>query len=91
MSGWIADHMENVSLHGIKSNPCPKCAVPPEDLGSQAGHHCARDYARYEPYERENPSLDSEPTTLLTLATRMKLIVSKGAKRFSRTRESFDA
>ena len=60
MSGWIADHMENVTLHGIKSNACPKCEVPPEELGSRAGHHCARDYARYERYERENPSLDSE-------------------------------
>jgi len=60
MSGWIANHMENVTLHGIKSNPCRKCEVPPEDLGSRAGHHRARDYARDERYERENPSLDSE-------------------------------
>ena len=29
MSGWIADHMENVTLHGIKSNACPKSEVPP--------------------------------------------------------------
>jgi len=35
MSGWIADHMENVTLHGIKSNACPKCEVPPEELGSR--------------------------------------------------------
>jgi len=48
MSEWIVDHMENVTLHGIKSNACPKCEVPPEELGSQAGHHRARDYARYE-------------------------------------------
>jgi len=60
MSGWIADHMENVTLHGIKSNASPKCEVHPEELGSPAGHHRARDYARYERYERENPSLDSE-------------------------------
>jgi len=59
MSGWIADHMENVTLLGIKSNACPKCEVPPEAL-SRAGHHRARDYARYERYERENRSLDSE-------------------------------
>jgi len=59
MSGWIADHMENVTLHGIKSNACPKCEVPPEEL-SRAGHHRARHYARYERYERENQSLDSE-------------------------------
>jgi len=60
MSGWIADHMENVTLHGIKSNACPKCEVPPEELGSRPDHHRARDYARYEHYECENPSLDSE-------------------------------
>jgi len=59
MSGWIADHMENVTLHRIKSTTWPKCEVPPEELGSQVGHHRARDYARYECYERENPSLDS--------------------------------
>jgi len=57
MSGWIADHMENVTQHGIKSNACPKCEVPPEELGSRAGHHRARDCARY---ECENPYLDSE-------------------------------
>jgi len=34
--------------------------VPPKELGSRAGHHRAREYARYERYERENPSLDSE-------------------------------
>jgi len=60
MSGWISDHMENVTLHGIKSNTCPTYEVPPEELGSRAGHHRARDNARYERYERENPSLDSE-------------------------------
>jgi len=60
MSGWIADHMENVTLPRIKSNACPKCEVPPEEFGSRAGHYCARDYARYERYERENPSVDSE-------------------------------
>jgi len=60
MSGWIAEHMENVTLPRIKSNACPKCEMPPEELGSRAGHHCARDYAGCERYVRENPSLDSE-------------------------------
>jgi len=60
ISGWIADHMENITLHGIKSNARPKCEVPPEELGSRAGHYPARDYARYKGYERETPSLDSE-------------------------------
>ena len=52
--------MENVSLHRIKSNACPKCEVPPEELGSGTNHHHSRDYARYECYEYENPARDSE-------------------------------
>ena len=46
ISWWIVDHMENVTLHGIKSNACPTCEVPSEELGSRAGHHRAIDYAR---------------------------------------------
>jgi len=46
ISGWIADHMDNVTLYWIKSNACPKCEVPPEELGSRPGHHRARDYTR---------------------------------------------
>jgi len=60
ISAWIADHMENVTLHGIKSNTCPKCEVPPEELESRAGHYRARDCTRYEGYECVNPSLDSQ-------------------------------
>jgi len=60
MSGWIPDHMENVTLYGIKSNPCPEWEVPPKELGSRAGEHRARDYTKYERHECENPSLDSE-------------------------------
>jgi len=25
LSAWIADYMENVALHGLKTNSCPKC------------------------------------------------------------------
>ena len=28
LSAWIVDHMENVALHGLKTNACPKCEVP---------------------------------------------------------------
>ena len=52
LSGWIADHMENATLHRIKTNTCPKCEVPPYELGTGANHHRARDYARNERYER---------------------------------------
>ena len=48
LSAWIADHMENVALHGIKSNSCPKCEVPPGEIGTDAGRkYPARDHARH--------------------------------------------
>ena len=34
LSVWIADHMEKVALHGIKSNTCPKCEVRLGELGT---------------------------------------------------------
>jgi hypothetical protein len=53
LSAWIADHMENVALHGIKSNACPKCEVPPDALGTDASPHPPRDYAAYERNEED--------------------------------------
>jgi len=32
---WISDHMENVALHGLKTNAYPKCEVPTHELGTQ--------------------------------------------------------
>ena len=29
LSMWIADYIENTTLHAIKKNACPKCEVPP--------------------------------------------------------------
>ena len=51
LSAWVADHMENVTLHGLKSNACPTCEVPAEELGTNIKNYRARDYARYERYE----------------------------------------
>ena len=34
LSAWIADHMENVALHVLKTNACPKCEVPTNKLGT---------------------------------------------------------
>jgi len=59
LAAWIADHMENVALHGIKSNVCPKFEVLSGELGTDASSHRARDYARYEGCERESASDDS--------------------------------
>jgi len=49
LSTWIADHMENVALHGLKTNACPQCEVPTHELGTNARSYRTRDYARYQP------------------------------------------
>src|ERR1700709_2960207 len=47
--------MENVALHRVKSNACPKCEVPPDALGTDAEQtYPARDYAIYKRLEQEN-------------------------------------
>jgi len=33
MSGWIEDHIANVTLPGMQSNACRKCELSPEELG----------------------------------------------------------
>jgi len=46
LSAWIADHRENVALHGLTTNACPKCEVPTNELGTNARSYRARDYVR---------------------------------------------
>jgi len=46
--------MENVALHGIKYNVCPKCEMLPGELGTEANRHRTQDYARYEHCEHES-------------------------------------
>jgi len=36
LSTWIADHMQNMALHRLKTNACPKCEVPTHKLGTNA-------------------------------------------------------
>jgi len=36
LSAWIEDHMENVVLHGLKTNASPKCEVLTNELGTNA-------------------------------------------------------
>jgi len=54
LSAWVVDHMEKVTLHGLKSNACPTCEVPAGELGTNIKNYRARDYARYERYGYEN-------------------------------------
>jgi len=54
LAAWIADHMENVALHGIKSNVCPRWEVPAVKLGTNMKLYPGRDYAIYHNYDYEN-------------------------------------
>ena len=48
LAGWIADHVENETLHGLKRMRCTVCEVPIERLGSDAKEaHPTRDYQKY--------------------------------------------
>jgi len=60
VSGWIADNMENVALHGLKTNACPKCEVPTYELGTNAKNYRCRDYPRYQGYKPENANSGTE-------------------------------
>jgi len=51
---WIADHTENVALHGIKSNVCHRSEEPVVDLGTNMKVYPVRDYAIYHQYDYEN-------------------------------------
>ena len=53
LSEWIANHMENVALHGVKFNSCPKGKILPWEL-EIACKYSPRDYTKYEYCEREN-------------------------------------
>jgi len=60
LSAWVVDYMENVTLHGLKSNACPTCEVPAGKLGTNIKTYRARDYARSERYGYENRFPDSK-------------------------------
>jgi len=48
LAAWIADHMENVTLHGIVQNRCPACEEDVERLGEVVELPAkARDYSEY--------------------------------------------
>ena len=34
VSTWLADHMENVNIHGIKTNRSPVCTATQSQLGT---------------------------------------------------------
>lgn len=36
VGGWLADHLEHVTLQNLKNNTCPVCEVGPKDLNALA-------------------------------------------------------
>jgi len=54
LAAWIVDHIENIALHGIKSNVCPRCEVPVVKLGTNMKLYPVRDYAIYHHYDYQN-------------------------------------
>jgi len=59
-SARIADPMEKVALHVLKTNACPKCEVLTNELGTNARSYRARDYARYQSYKPQSQTTGSE-------------------------------
>ncbi|KAG0632929.1 hypothetical protein HOY80DRAFT_854248, partial [Tuber brumale] len=62
LATWIADHLENVTLHGIQQNQCTVCETTPDRLGSYTGCSAAiRDYKKYQTHfaEYSNGSSDA--------------------------------
>ena len=54
LATWIANHIENVVLHEIKSNVCPRCEVPAVELVTNMKVYPVRDYAIYQHSNYEN-------------------------------------
>ena len=57
--------MENVALHGVKSNACPTCEMPVEELGTDARYqyparHCARCKRREREDRHQSPGSESD-------------------------------
>jgi len=52
--------MENLALHRIKSNVCPRCDVPTREFGSKTKVYPVRDYARYQRFKGGNPIAETD-------------------------------
>ena len=64
---WIADHLENVTLHGIQQNQCVVCKVRPEELGSHLRHSAAeQDYRKYKDLFNKMSNNDQQDEKELT-------------------------
>jgi len=65
LATWIADHMQNVALYGIKSNVCPRGKVPAVKLSTKMKVSPVRDYAIYHHYNYENWIAETDITDIM--------------------------
>jgi len=74
LSAWIANHAEHMTLHGIGSKSCPKCAVPCNELGRNPREvYEIRDYAIYEKKARQLESGEAASIREYFLQGRVKI------------------
>ena len=62
LAAWLADHIENCTIHGIANNQCPMCIAPIDDFGHLPDTPFPLDPIRYmlQPMEvRRNQSSSS--------------------------------
>ncbi|KAG0644303.1 hypothetical protein HOY80DRAFT_1075254 [Tuber brumale] len=61
LAACIADHLENVTWHGIQQNQCAVCETTPDRLGSYTGRSATiRDYKEYQTLFAENSNGSSD-------------------------------
>jgi len=77
--------MENVALHGIKSNVCPRLEVPAVELGTNMKVYPVRDYAIYHHYDYENGIGETDDADI----TPESLGIRLGSKCFLRAKPGF--
>ena len=74
LAAWIADHVENEILPGLKRMSCAVCEVPVERLGSdKKENHPTRDHDKYAAIEERYVNIGDEDNMALTLAAGVKM------------------
>jgi len=74
LAGWIADHMQNVVLDGIKFIVCPRCQVPAVELSINMKVYPIRDYAIYHQYDYENWIGETDHTDITPESLGVRLV-----------------
>ena len=53
VNGWLADHMENATIHSTYTNQCPICECPVDKLGEVVPHP-VRNHQQYSGWVQES-------------------------------------